>query len=620
MSARGPSVSEIAQALNDDPVRWAPIIIGQEPNKGMSTSRELRFYAKGGLRVYLQGPKKGKWSHYGHDGYGDMLELISYIKGVNNIEAIKIAKEFLGLTEGAVLELKPRKSDAELASEQAEENEKRIRAARFIWSKTAVRIAPEALAYLANRGITKVASDCPEFLRYRKLDRYSLEKMGIEEKAKPVRFPNGLHALVFGATATTDDNKKIVTAVQQIILDGDKKADIENKKRSNGLMEGAAVRLGAEPKDELHTAEGPETGLSCWQSTGMPTWILLGASNLTRIPVPEHVKTIRHAAELDPTRTGIKAALQGAYHWNRKGKDFLIALPRIVSDMNDVHRAHGDDAVREDMANALKPERNPFRTADGEVLSEDAQNDLPILFTYSAEDALAAWLSTGLGSIPLLKEVHAIGHYVPEGVRKALVILVGDQKEPEYDLPKGAVARVLRLSMPLDEVYKAGGAEAVRRLLKLHAAPGKRQPLGVEQLALNPGGQVVMTTGKGAADAAKDLFPGAAVLGISPSMSSDGIEWSILAGRDVVIAPANREEHILAAEQVASDIAQAGAASVRLLNWPSIRPMRGGWRARGKVPEGYDLRWLVAEGWTPADATILWRICQEFTGKTSDAA
>lgn len=613
---RGPSVSEIAQALNDDPARWAPIIIGQEPNKGMSTSRELRFYAKGGLRVYLQGPKKGKWSHYGHDGYGDMLELISYIKGCSNIEAIKIAKELLGLTEGAALELKPRKSDAELQAEQAEENEKRIRAARFIWSKTSPRIAPEALEYLANRAITNIATKKPTAVRYRKLDVYSLEKMGIEEKGKDRRFPNGLHALVFGAT-TADGT---IGAVQQIILDGNKKADIENKKRSNGLMEGAAVRLGAEPTDELHTAEGPETGLSCWQSTDMPTWILLGASNLTRIPVPDHVKIIRHAAELDPTRTGTKAALQGAYFWMRKGKDFLIALPRIPSDMNDVHRAHGDEGVREDMANALKPERNPFRDAQGNPLSEDAQNDLPILFTYSAEDALAAWLSTGLGSIPLLKEVHAIGHYVPEGVRKVLVILNGDQKEPEYDLPQGTVARVLRLDVPLDQVYKTGGAEAVRRLLKLHAAPGKRQPLGVEQLALNPTGPVVMTTGKGAADAARSLFPGAAVLGISPSASSDGIEWSILAGREVLIAPANREEHILAAEQVANDVAAAGAASVKLLRWPSIAPMKGGWRARGKLPEGYDLRWLVAEGWKPADAVILLRTSDDITASTKNAA
>lgn len=613
---RGPSVSEIAQALNDDPARWAPIIIGELPNKGMSTSRELRFYAKGGLRVHVQGPKKGKFSHYGHDGFGDMLELIAYIKKVSNIEAIKIAKELLGLSDGAVLELKPRRSDAELQSEQAEENEKRIRAARFIWSKTSPRIAPEALAYLANRAITTVAKARPEAVRYRKLDRYSLEKMGIEEKGKEPRFPNGLHALVFGAT-TADGT---VGAVQQIILDGDKKADIENKKRSNGLMEGAAVRLGAVPADELHTAEGPETGLSCWQSTDMPTWILLGASNLTRIPVPDQVKTIRHAAELDPTRTGTKAALQGAYFWMRKGKDFLIAMPRVPSDMNDVHRQFGDAGVREDMANALKPERNPFRDAQGNVLSEDAQNDLPILFTYSAEDAVAAWLSTGLGSIPLLKEVHAIGHYVPEGVRKVLIILNGDQKEPEYDLPKDTVARVLRLDVPLDQVYKAGGAEAVRRLLKLHAAPGKRQPLGVEQLALNHGGKVIMTTGKGAADAARELFPGAAVLGISPSASSEGIEWSILAGREVLIAPANREEHILAAEQVANDVAAAGAASVRLLRWPSIAPMKGGWRARGKLPDGYDLRWLVAEGWKPADADILLRLSEDMTASAKSAA
>ena len=396
---RGPSLSQVAQALNDEPERWAPVIIGEAPNKAMSNSRELRFYKKGGMVVKLQGPKRGNWSHHGHDRFGDMLDLIMYIQGVTRKEAHQIGMDMLGVSDGAAIKLKPRKSDAEVAADEREENERRIRAARFIWSKSSTRLAPQAIGYLEARAITKLTSGkCPA-VRHRKLDRYSLEKMEIEHEGEAARFPDGLHALVFGAT--TPDGR--IAAVQQIILDGTRKAEVENKKRSNGVMDGAAVRLGGTPTTHLDVAEGPETGLSCWEATDLPTWIALGASNLTRIPVPGHVTTMRFAVEIEPTRTGIRSGLRAANHWMRQGKTCLLAMPRVPSDMNDVHREIGLGAVREDLDAALAPDRNPFRDGSGRLLSEDAQNDLPVVVTWRADESLAAWLSTGLGCLPLLK-------------------------------------------------------------------------------------------------------------------------------------------------------------------------------------------------------------------------
>lgn len=617
---RGPSYSEVAQALNDEPERWAPVIIGEEPNKAMSSSRELRFYQKGGLVVKLQGAKRGNWSHHGHDRYGDMLDLIQYIRSVSKKEAFEIAKDMLGLGENPAIELKPRKSAEELADEQRQEDEKRIRTARFIWSKSSTKLSPAALAYLEARAITRLGRERVPSVRCRKLDRTALEKMHIEAPGTPARFPNGLDALVFGATT----NSGAIVSVQQIILDGAKKADIANKKRSNGLMEGAAVRLGPAPQDDLDVAEGPETGVSCWEATDCPTWIALGASNLCRIPVPGHVKRMRFAVEIEATRTGIRSALRAAYHWMRRGKECRLAMPRVPSDMNDVHRTHGLEAVREDMENALAPERNPFRDASGRLLGEDTQNDLPMILTLRADDALAAWLSTGLGCMSILqprderdategsaKDIKSIGHLIPEGVRKALIVLCGNEKEPQHDdLPPGVTVRIVRLTMTLEDLRRVGGGEAVRRALRLNTDPGKLQPIGVENLALRPEGPVIVTTGRGAAEAAARLFPQAAVVGMSTSVSSRDVDWSILARRDVLVAPANREDHILAAEQAASDMIEAGAERVRLARWPTIRPMRGGWRARAELPEGYDLRWLEAEGWTAEDAAILFRLAE----------
>ena len=202
-----------------------------------------------------------------------------------------------------------------------------------------------------------------------------------------------------------------------------------------------------------------------------------------------------------------------------------------------------------------------------------------------------------------------------------LIVLNAGERLPRLDgMPDDVMIRVLHLTTTLEELRRRGGGDAVRRVMKLHAEPGKAQPIGVENLALRPDGLVVMTTGRGAAKAAAGLFPGSAVLGVSTSIDSREIDWSLLAGRQVLVAPANRQEEILAAEQIASDAVDAGATDVRIVKWPSIVPMQGGWRARGSLPDGYDLRWLAAEGWSPEDAEILVRLGAKVTQSVKSAA
>lgn len=596
------TVAEIAQALNDDPERFAPQIIGEEPNKALSSKRELRFYPKGGLVVKLTG-KRGNFQSFNGDGaFGDMLDLIRYIHSMPLAEAIQEAKRLLGIADGGELRMRPRKSKEEIEKEAAEDEKKRIRTARFLWSLADSAIGSEGLGYLSGRGIT---ADLPKHcVRFRRLDATALEKMEID----PAAFPNGLQSLIFRATDAAGNT----VAVQQIILDGPKKAEVKHVKRSNGLMTSAAVKL-AEPEEDLCLAEGPETGASVWQATRLPTWIVLGTGNLTRADVPDQVKRLWIAVDLEESRNGLAGALKAATYWMSRGKEVRLAIPSIEGDFNDVLQRLGEAGVRADFERALTPARNYYVDTAGRLLP-DMAGALPAIVVKSAEDALTVWLATGLPSIATLKDAKFIDRYLPEGTTRALIVLTGQAPCPGIENPDIEV-KVLRLSTELRGLAKAHGLAAVPAVLKLGAPLHLVQLPLLEELAAHRDGPVIVVSGRQAHAAAKSILPEHAVIGLSIKTAADKIDWSPLKGRAVIFAPANRAEEMEAARSAAARAQAAGAASVSLLNWPAIAPAVGGWRTLwARVPEGYDFRRLVQDGWTAEHGAALLELAEPIAG------
>ena len=338
---------EVARILNENAEIYAERIIGSEPTS--KSAYELRFYPKGGLRVKIRrGAKCGHWSNYGEDhAFGDMLDLIQYCHNVDKPKAIEIGKSMLGMSGDIVPALPAPKVDPEeVARQEREEEAKRLRIANWIWNQSSLPrpgVGPVA-AYLASRGITMAL---PRTIRHRHINAESMGKMNIDASA----FPNGLDAAVFAAT----DAAGRVRAVQQVILHDARKAPIKDVKRTNGSMDGCAFRINDNPaKDIAVLAEGPETGLSVAQATGLPTYVVFGTANYARVDLPARIKRLVIAVDTDANGRGLRAALRAAEHWMARGVKVRLAIPE-TGDFNDVLQKLGEEAIRDCFRAAADP-------------------------------------------------------------------------------------------------------------------------------------------------------------------------------------------------------------------------------------------------------------------------
>src|SRR5262245_53808565 len=111
------------QVLNNDiATNIARHLLG-EPNKALSTKRELRFGSKGSLSVIIGGQKVGSFYDHEHGTGGDLLTLIQHVTGTDFRGALDLARDFGGDL--------PSSNHPQSSKPDADEAAKRLRAARF---------------------------------------------------------------------------------------------------------------------------------------------------------------------------------------------------------------------------------------------------------------------------------------------------------------------------------------------------------------------------------------------------------------------------------------------------------------------------------------------------------
>ena len=117
-------------------------------------------------------------------------------------------------------------------------------------------------------------------------------------------------------------------------------------------------------------------------------------------------------------------------------------------------------------------------------------------------------------------------------------------------------------------------------------APREPRPLfGLDRLAQRLAAPVLVTEGEKTADAAAALFPDHVIVTSPGGSSAAGkADWSALAGRHVVIWPDNDGPGRAYAADVARLAADAGAASVRVVEVPVSWPPR--WDLADPLPDG----------------------------------
>jgi phage/plasmid primase-like uncharacterized protein len=137
--------------------------------------------------------------------------------------------------------------------------------------------------------------------------------------------------------AVTRWPSKLPSAIHRTFLraDGLGKASVEPAKMALGPCAGGAIRL-APPGATLALAEGIETGLAVQQSTGIPTWVTLSASNLPNVILPPLPLTAEIVIAADPDPAGLRAAYAAAEQWSLEGRRVRVAIPPPNMDFNDI--------------------------------------------------------------------------------------------------------------------------------------------------------------------------------------------------------------------------------------------------------------------------------------------
>ena len=172
-------------------------------------------------------------------------------------------------------------------------------------------------------------------------------------------------AVVFKATTAAGD----VAAVQQVYLTEDgEKAPITPVKRTNGWLDGAAVRFSGDiDGGRVLLSEGPENALSVWHSTCEDTFACLGISNLGNAPIPEGIANVLIMRDADPAGGKADLALsKAAARLVERGYKVRIATPsryadQTASDFNDMLLREGPAAIRRavDLAVEFTPPDTP---------------------------------------------------------------------------------------------------------------------------------------------------------------------------------------------------------------------------------------------------------------------
>ena len=306
----------------------ARVLLG-EPNRRLSTARELRYGRHGSLAVHVGGEYAGTWRDHEADAGGGVLALVAREAGARDPrEAIAWLRE-AGLLDGpgwyradtalAARTPKPPRKPPESRSEPLpapDDADTRRKVARRVWDATKPLPGTLAERYLTARGVEHV-SGAPA-LRFHP---------GLTHRNAPGRFP----ALVAGVQSAAGR----FLAVHRIYLDreGAGKANVEPPKASLGRSAGGAVRLAEPEHGRLLVGEGIESTAAAMVLFDLPGFAAIGTGGLKAIELPEHVIDVVIAADRDAG--GLRAAADLARRLEAGGRGVEIRRPR-KGDFNDV--------------------------------------------------------------------------------------------------------------------------------------------------------------------------------------------------------------------------------------------------------------------------------------------
>lgn len=347
MDSYNSNFAGLNQALSADIDRIAERLSAGRPMT--AKGGKLRVGSKGAIVIETRGRKRGSWySHEAATG-GGPLHLIQHMLGVNYDNAVAWGCAHTGLPNWLLddpdrTHRKPVQRPMPVVAPQAEPDPKE--------AQDAARMA----AFVAKLwlGAVPLAGTLGE--------KYLVEVRRIPKPAtgwaQAVRFHPDRNALI--VALTTDLGA--VQAVQLVHLAGAgrKAAGTPERpaKQSFGPQDGAWVRLRGQADGPVLLAEGPETGISVWASTGYETAIALGS--ISKLVPPAGRKVVVCRDDDQAWSPADRKVRDTARAWRLSGINVVVANPWPVrrgdkSDFNDAIQAGGAAAVSARIEAVLRP-------------------------------------------------------------------------------------------------------------------------------------------------------------------------------------------------------------------------------------------------------------------------
>ena len=305
-----------------------PILLG-EPNRVLSSKREMRFGRKGSISVALAGPKAGEWFDHENQVGGHLLQLIERQRNGGFWAAVEFAIDLLGMDvmqrTGSLSRAAEHRRAAAL-DDGADTRRRQSIGLEIFETARDPGSTPHVKAYLANRKLELPEGTAGRVIRFhpscpfRDQGRYPamialLRHIKTDE-------PRGIHR-----TALTDGGKKAAIPFPRLAL---------------GPKAGAAIKLSADEDvtNGLSIGEGIETTIAGMMLGFTPAWSVGDAGELGFFPVLSGIESLTIFVDNDINGAGQRRARQCSESWTEAGCEvFRVTPERPGADLNDVIRS-----------------------------------------------------------------------------------------------------------------------------------------------------------------------------------------------------------------------------------------------------------------------------------------
>jgi putative DNA primase/helicase len=289
-----------------------------DPNRAMSSKREVRFGRHGSLAVVIAGPKAGLWRDHETGTGGDMLGLIMAEHGIDFRAAMEVAEHFLGRPAAPVEIQRPRRQAPERDTAEA------VRYALNVWREAMPIKGTLAECYLAGRGLTNPEPGIDGALRFHPHCPWRDTNDRIIKIPALIGLYRHIHTdepRAINRRALTNDGHKI------------------DKPKALGPKAGCAIKLSTAPEvtHRLTIGEGIETTLAGMALGYVPAWAVGDAGELAAFPVLNGVESLTILVDHDKSGAGQRAAVTCSARWTGAGREVFRLVPRQAgTDANDL--------------------------------------------------------------------------------------------------------------------------------------------------------------------------------------------------------------------------------------------------------------------------------------------